>query len=242
MRASERALLMPEELALQEVLGYRPAVYWHKRARLPRAESVNRPRRQFFARPALACDKDRCVRSCDFSDSRKNGLHLRAGPNHPFEALQAQIRKQLAVFPFQLVNMVGAAEDDLEFFDVDGLTEEIVRTLSYGLQRVFLVLLSRDDNDLQRRVDLQHVCERDESLFGVARGRRQPQIKSYQWRSLASQNLKGACAVLREEHFVLVRQRPPRLAAQYLVIINNQDSCSFHQWHFRIESPPHLKS
>src|SRR5215471_1321124 len=53
-RASERPLLVTEQLALEQVVRERAAVQFHERLRAPRTREVKRARGELFSRAALA--------------------------------------------------------------------------------------------------------------------------------------------------------------------------------------------
>src|SRR5205085_3113460 len=57
LRAGERALLVTEELALDELARDRRAVHLHERLLLARAEPVDRPRDELLAGAALSRDE-----------------------------------------------------------------------------------------------------------------------------------------------------------------------------------------
>src|SRR6185503_9340186 len=65
VRAGERALLVPEQLGLEELLGERDAVDDDERLVRPPAPPVDRARDDLLARPALAEQQyDRAARRC----------------------------------------------------------------------------------------------------------------------------------------------------------------------------------
>ena len=76
--AGERALLVPEDLALQERFGNRGAVDADEWERRTRTEMVNRLRNQFLARPRLAGDQHGRARRRRLLDDRVDFSHLRA--------------------------------------------------------------------------------------------------------------------------------------------------------------------
>ena len=57
--AAEGALFVAEQLALQQILRQRGAVYVHPRLRRARGEMMDRSRDDFFSRPAFAGDQHR---------------------------------------------------------------------------------------------------------------------------------------------------------------------------------------
>ena len=76
-RAGERALLVAEDLALEQRLGNRRAVDRHKRKRRARAELVDRLRDQLLAGARLAGDEHRRARRRRLLDDLVDLPHLR---------------------------------------------------------------------------------------------------------------------------------------------------------------------
>ena len=64
-RAGERALLVPEHFALDEVTRYRCAIHSHERAITARTGNVNGGRDELFAGTGFACDEDTGVGRSD---------------------------------------------------------------------------------------------------------------------------------------------------------------------------------
>jgi hypothetical protein len=58
-RAGECAARMPEELALEESVGYSAAVYWNERSRSSWRCAMNKKREALLADAALTYDQDR---------------------------------------------------------------------------------------------------------------------------------------------------------------------------------------
>jgi hypothetical protein len=75
--AGERALLVPEQLALDELRGDRRHVDGHERAALALAEVVERLRHQLLAGAGLARDEDGEVRVREPGDDPVDVLHRR---------------------------------------------------------------------------------------------------------------------------------------------------------------------
>ena len=73
--AGEAALLVAEQLALDQRLRDRAAVHGHERRRLAPAELVQGLGDELLARAALALDQHARVRRCDALDDVEHGLH-----------------------------------------------------------------------------------------------------------------------------------------------------------------------
>ena len=80
-RAGERALFVPEKLALDEVLRNGGAIDADERRLRAGAFAVNRPRDQFLAGAALALDEDRRLRAGHLADQVPQLLHRLAAPS-----------------------------------------------------------------------------------------------------------------------------------------------------------------
>ena len=76
-RAGERALLVPEHLALDEIARNRRAVHAHERAVASRARAVDRRRDELLARAGFAGDQHARVGR---RDARDQSAHARASP------------------------------------------------------------------------------------------------------------------------------------------------------------------
>ncbi len=78
-RAGERPADVPEQFALQQVLGQRAAIDADERAAAPRAEPVNRLGDQLLARARLAQQQHRGVRAGHLPGQPIDVLHRRPG-------------------------------------------------------------------------------------------------------------------------------------------------------------------
>ena len=77
-RARESPAHVPEELALEQRLGNRPAVNGNERLRASRAGGVHGARGELLAGAALARDEDAARRGADLGDLRAHAAHGRA--------------------------------------------------------------------------------------------------------------------------------------------------------------------
>ncbi len=77
-RPAERALLVPEQFALYQVIRQRAAVDVHPGPLAPQGQVVQRARHNLFARSALSANQDRGVSARDLLHQAKHGLHPRA--------------------------------------------------------------------------------------------------------------------------------------------------------------------
>src|SRR5690606_13509759 len=91
-RAGERALLVPEELRLEERLGESSAVDAHEGPAPARREVVDRRGDQLFARAALSRDEHRGATLRHLLDDLEHALHRRVIPE---DALHREARADL---------------------------------------------------------------------------------------------------------------------------------------------------
>src|SRR5438105_14114682 len=92
VRAGKRALLMTEDLALEQRFGNRGAVNRDERERRARTQLVNRLRGQLLAGSRLAPDQHRRARRRGLLDHAIDGADVRTVADHPAEAaLVAQL-------------------------------------------------------------------------------------------------------------------------------------------------------
>src|SRR5262249_13957022 len=80
-RARERALLVPEELALEEPRRNRGAVALHEGVRAAPAQAVDRVRDQLLPRAGLSADEDRRVGWRDHLELLDHAAQRRAPPD-----------------------------------------------------------------------------------------------------------------------------------------------------------------
>src|ERR671923_570899 len=83
----KRPFLIPEQLALEEAFGERPAIHGDE-GRLPsRAIVVDGPRNELLTGPALADEQDGAPGGSDTGYSPIHFHHFRAGPHDVFEPI-----------------------------------------------------------------------------------------------------------------------------------------------------------
>src|SRR5439155_790265 len=89
-RPCEGALLVTEELALDQLARERRAVHLDERLRAPRAVVVERVGDQLLPRAARAADEDRQIRVRHLADHVEHALHRRALADQAPEAIRAR--------------------------------------------------------------------------------------------------------------------------------------------------------
>jgi hypothetical protein len=148
MSASEGPLFIPEQLALEQVLGNGVAVDRDEGAGAPGTPAVQRLGHHLFAGPAFTENQHRCRRRTYLADKGEDGLHPRTGPQHVLEDLGPAILLERAVFLLKVGNVDASLQDEPQLVHLHRLAEEIVGARADGSKRVFLVPLPGDDDDL----------------------------------------------------------------------------------------------
>src|SRR5216110_2476004 len=108
-RPCEGALLVTEELALDQLARERRAVHLDERLRAPRAVVVERVGDQLLPRAARAADEDRQIRVRHLADHVEHALHRRALADQAPEAIRARDLLELVVVE-GLGDVVGGAQ------------------------------------------------------------------------------------------------------------------------------------
>ena len=132
--AGERALLVPEQLALEERLGERGAVQRDERLLGARAERVDRAGELPLAGAALAGDEDRRPRARDLARDAIDLLHRGARADEPLEPLAvplADLPAQVLRLDADLPPLERALDDDRERVEVDRLREVVLGPLAH---------------------------------------------------------------------------------------------------------------
>ena len=126
-RAGERALLVAEDLALEQRLGDGRAVDGHERLGGALAQLMDRLRHHLLARPGLAPDQHRRRRRRRLLDDAIDLADGRGAADDPAEAaVLAQLTAQDADLAQRLLPLGGLLDQDLEAPRVDRLGEVVV--------------------------------------------------------------------------------------------------------------------
>ncbi len=124
-RAGERALLVAEDLALEQRLGNRGAVDRHERHLRARAQLVDGLRDQLLAGARLAPDEHRCLRRRGLLDRLVDLPHLRAVADHLAErAVLAKLLPQDLHLAQRVLALDDLVEEDLQALRLDRLGQE----------------------------------------------------------------------------------------------------------------------
>ncbi len=219
-RAGERALLVAEQLALDELPRDRRAVHLHEGAVGARAEAVQGAGDKLLAGAALAGDEDRGLGGGDLLELPEEALDDRAAADH----LVAE--ELLLGDPGELLPHLGGIEHvahaDEHALSRERLLEEIARPELDGLHRVVHGGVPADDDDgqiaralvaadLRQRVEAAHVRQLDVEDGQVDRGVRAGQHR---------QRLRGG---LGAEHAVsLALEHELQRAPDVLLVVDDE--------------------
>jgi hypothetical protein len=155
-RARERALLVAEELGLEDRLGQRRAVDGDERARQPRRLLVDRARDELFARARLTEQQHRRRRGRGLLHRLHRREHRRRSsddraPAHAAGRDLGELAAQHHVLGAQRLSLEGALGDAQHDRGLEGLLDEVVRALAHRLDGVLdrRVRGHHDDVDLR---------------------------------------------------------------------------------------------
>ena len=154
LRAGEGALLVAEELAVEQAVGHAAAVQRHVGAGAAAGEVVQRARHHLLAGAGLAVDQDVDRRAGDLRDQPAHPLDLRRTPDQL--ALQpvaaGQRRAQRGHLQRQAALLDGAAHHLDQQLRREGLGDEVVGAAAHRLDRQRHVAVAGDHDDRQVRV------------------------------------------------------------------------------------------
>ena len=127
-RAGERAALVAEQFAFEQLLGNRRTVHRQKRLRAAMAVMINRAGDEFLARAAFAGDERGGIRARHLADEFEHLLHwLAAAHNAEFVIFGLEQRFVGNHLPHVVRGFQRAGDDFLELGDVERLEQIIVR-------------------------------------------------------------------------------------------------------------------
>jgi hypothetical protein len=115
----------------------------------------------------------------------------------------------------------GAADDQLQYVDLDRLLIEVIGTQSDCAQCVFSRLVAGRDDDFCRRRGCQNSRQRCQSLGSSVRIGREPQIDNSHRSDFRSKEIDCFLAGFGRIHLV-VGKRPTQLAQKTCVIVYDQ--------------------
>ena len=154
-RAGEGALLVPEELALQEALRERRATERHEVAVLARAVVVDGLGEELLAGAALAGDEHGDVGRGDLPHDLEDARHERPGADDALEPESlVELAFQVQVAPGQALPLQGLLDDRAQLRQVHGFHQVRRRALLHGVHGRLDVGVTGDGDDLDVRVFL----------------------------------------------------------------------------------------
>ena len=219
-RAGERALLVTEQLGLEDLARERAAVNRYERPRGSRRVFVDRPGDELLAGAALAQDQYRRIGGGHAIDDPQHLVHPGALGQETAEGRGAGcVGAQGHVVANELALLRRLAHDDVELFDLGRLGQVIVGTELHGLHRGGDLLEARQHDDLRRLRERRQLAQ-DVDAFLV----RHPHVQHHDVERGLSDALQRGHAV--GHAFDLVAP-PAELAhdqlAQVPLVIRDQD-------------------
>jgi hypothetical protein len=150
VRASVKgAALVPEQLALENLLGQRRAGDVHERPRRPIARVVQHLRREILAGAALARQQHRRRRAArHFLQQRLRSRNRPAVPYDAIDAVRPRLaRAQRAHFPAEPRGFERLFHEQRDFVEVERLVRVVVRACLHRLDRRIDGRIRRQQND-----------------------------------------------------------------------------------------------
>jgi hypothetical protein len=222
--AGERALLVTEELALDQLARDRGAVHRDEGARAACAALVERLGDELLAGAALAADQHREIGLGDLLDRLEDLAHRAALADQVLEAVLAlDPLEQHAVLALKLGALERMSHHDAQLLVVEGLGQVVLGALLHGLDRDFLAAVRGDHHDRRLGTRLaarpQHVHAGDPAA--------QREVGDDQVVSRLAQLAQRVLAGVGQVDVVAVA---PQQAAQReldaLLVLDDQDSCA----------------
>ena len=169
VRARERALLVAEQLALDQLAADRRAVHRHEGAALPRARLVQRLRHQLLAGARLAADQHGEVGLRDLPDRLEHRAHARPAAHQvPHAELALDARAQQAVLARELRALERAPDDQADLVVVEGLRDVVLGAELHRLDRDLLAAVRGDHHDRRLGLALARAAHHVEAGGAVA--------------------------------------------------------------------------
>src|SRR5262249_28451223 len=147
-----------KELAFEQCLGNRRAVDRNERRAGAAAHSMDRLSQQFLSGAALADQQYRDVGWRELLDAAQHAQHFRAARYDAVDWARRGTLGQVAVLGFELEHLLGSADDQFQYIDVDRLLIKVIGSQSDRPQRVFAGLVAGCDLPRSGRMHLV-ACE-----------------------------------------------------------------------------------
>jgi hypothetical protein len=217
--AGERALLVAEQLGLDQRVGDGGRVHGHERLVASRALPVDGAGDQLLAGAALAGDQHRGRRARDVGHEMVELFHLRMSADDLAEVVAAlELRAQVDDLALERAPLERPAHEREQLVLLEGLGEVIEGAQLHGGHRRADRLHRGDQDDLDVLVDgldaLQH-------LDAVHAG--QPDVEEDQVHLGGAEHVEGGGAVGDVHDLVVVVQDEPEGFAQAGFVVHDQD-------------------
>ena len=219
VRARERALLVPKQLALQQRRRERRAMHRHQRKPRARAALVNALRDQFLAGAAFARDQNRRPRRRNLLHDVEHLLHHGRFTDDTLQTkLPIQPVMQRLIFLLERSAPQRAGDAQFEFVDLQPpLRDVIIRALLHRLHRDILRTVRRHQNAHRRFVQRFRALDQLHAVL-----LRQPQVREQHGEILALKQAHRRRGVLRHINVVMLLERRAQPLARRLLVIHNE--------------------
>ena len=219
--AGERALLVAEELAFQQVLGDRRAIDRDELAAAPRRRLVQAVGQHFLARPALAEQHHGGRAVGDLLDHPAQAQHLGVARDQACQRVGLVEFLQTAVLLLQFEQPERALDGEVQHLGLEGLGQEVVGTERHGAQRVGLVVLPRQHDDLGVGVGGEQLLEELEAFGNRIGVGRQAEVHRHDGRVVAA-HLDHRRIPVGGSNGVEAVERPLDLLLQREIVLDDQ--------------------
>src|SRR5579875_1373832 len=210
--ARERALLVAEQLRLEQALGHRAAIDRDEGLVAAGARAVDRARQQLLARAALAGDEHARVGPCDHVRLRQLLLHERAARDDL--GAPVLVRGAEARDAQRLLHLVQ------QLLLVDGLGEESEGAHLRRLHRIGNRAVCGEYNDLQPRPAMLQLLEQPDAIHLI-----HAQVGDHEVGTEAARGGERLNAALGGFHVIALRAQADREEAQQAgVVIDHEDA------------------
>ena len=223
VRARVGALLVTEQLGLEQRLGDGATVDGYEGARLSRAVRMDGLGEEFLTGAALTLDEHRRIRLRHARDGGEDLAHGRRGAQDVLEADIGLLSfEMLRSVGLQRLEIGGPLEDHLQPANVDGLGVVIEGAELDGPDRVDPIAVPGDDDDFRGRRSLHDVVQGFQPFLGpVLRGRK-TEVQAHELGTVLVDRRQRRPAVLGEEQREVVAQRILQLRTDGLIVVHNE--------------------
>jgi hypothetical protein len=163
---------------------------------------------------------------------RDNAQHVGVARDQAGQGVGLVQGLQAAVFGLQFGQAVGAFDGQVQHVRLERLGQKVVRTQCHGAQRVGLVVLAREHDDLGGRLEVQDLLEQLEAFGHRVGVRRQAQVHGDHGGLVPAHLQQGALAVAGGDRLKAV-QRPLDLLLQGQIVFDDQQRV----WHWLTGQP-----